>query len=1538
MNEIRDRLARMTPQERAALIGKVRQRHRAGSATIPRRSAGRRMPLSSAQERLWFLEQLDPDHVSQNIAGTLVLDGPFDPERLRRAMESVQRRHEVLRTAIRADGQGVEQVVLPEPVLEYQYVDLVDDDESERTGMRDTPVEELLRGMAVRRFDPASGRMLRLCIVRTSRLRHIVLVSMHHMVGDGGSIPLMIHEAWLGYRAAGKGEFSELAVQYGDYAAWQRRELERDVEGRVMSHWRDALEGMPQRIGLRSDKKRKRSSEPGGRSARQKLHVSSDLVTRIREVASGMGATPFHVYMAAYGVALMRFGAGDDFAIGVPVSLRTHPELQPLIGCFLNMLPIRMDMRGGLSFGEVVLGVRQGMLSALEHVDTPFEEIVANLSHERDATSTPIFQVTFSFERSPETRMDIEPGLKGSFQELALGNSVYDFSLELNQEDRDVSGWVDYSIELYDEHYVRRFLDAFLMVLRNGVEALQTPVDRLPILSQDEREQVLNGFNATQAEYPREALIHELFEAQVERTPDAVAVQAEDGSLTYADLNSKANQLAHLLRALRDERGQPMVGPDASVAISTERSLEMVVGLLGILKAGGAYVPVDPEYPVERVEYMLKDSQARVLLTQKVLLERLPASVQATGMVVLLDEEGTYAGQSQTNPGRQDTGITSRNLAYVIYTSGSTGLPKGVMVEHQGVCNLAQVQGNIFAVDDSSRVLQFASLSFDACTWELVMALSHGAQLHLGSTEVLMPGEPLCWLLEDRGITHVTLPPAALGVMENVPALEDLQVLVVAGETCPIGTARAWSQGRRFVNAYGPTEATVCATMQVIDDGLDEAQSNLPIGRPIANARVYILDGQGQPMPLGVAGEIYIGGEGVARGYLNRPELTAERFVKDPFAGGEGARMYRTGDLGRWREDGTIEYLGRNDDQVKIRGFRIELGEIEARLLELQAVREAVVLAREDVPGDRRLVAYWTQGDKEQELEVESLREHLKAELPGYMVPSAFVRLEAMPLTPNGKVDRKALPAPDASALVAREYEAPQGQAEEVLAAIWQELLGVEKVGRHDSFFDLGGHSLQITQVVSQVNEKLGVDVSVRMLFEHSTLKDLADVIDARNTEGGQDGPADHVALVNLDDEVVLDSTIHVSEALAPAVSLNDARSVLLTGATGFLGAFLLRDLVQRSRAQVYCLVRADDETLAMERIVQGLAKYDLWDESMRERIVPICGDLAKPLLGLGPARFESLADDVDLIVHNGAWVNFLYPYEVLKDANVLGTQEVLRLATRIRLKPVHHVSTISVFPAHEHMRRITESTELDSWKGLQGGYSQSKWVAEKLMFLAAERGIPVCIHRPGSISGDTLHGACPTHDLIFRLMKTCVELSMAPDLGDFINMAPVDYVSAAIVQLARQLPGGKVSSSPQVSHLVNPHRISSNRFYEMVSGLGYPVKLVPADQWYPAMLTAARRSEEHALYRFLPILSGAKGDEPSDDGTTAQEMHQPEYECVQTQVALEGSGIVCPELDEELLALYFEYFEHTGFLRRLPRQEEDNPKVETPVGKVLGM
>ena len=606
---------------------------------------------------------------------------------------------------------------------------------------------------------------------------------------------------------------------------------------------------------------------------------------------------------------------------------------------------------------------------------------------------------------------------------------------------------------------------------------------------------LISDFNDTAVHYPKEMLIHELFEQQVERTPEALAVQYEGEGLTYAELNAKANQLAHRLREMRDETGGAIVGPDALVAISVERSLEMVVGLLGILKAGAAYVPVDPEYPAERIAYMLEDSQARVLLTQKRLQERLAGAVQAADggieEIVLLDEGSTYAGQPERSIGRKETGQTSSNLAYVIYTSGSTGLPKGVMIEHSGVGNLALLLQKELRVDETSRVLQFASFSFDACVWEVVVSLLHGASLQLSTKERLMPGEPLRALLQERGITHAMLPPMALSALGEPEGLESLQTVSVGGDVCPPQLAQQWSDAARFVNAYGPTEATVCATMfRVEAEWAADAGQSLPIGGPVANARVYILDEQRKPVPLGVAGELYVGGAGVARGYLNRAELTAERFMDDPFSDDPGARMYRTGDLGRWRADGLIEYLGRNDFQVKIRGFRIELGEIEARLAELPGVRDAVVIAREDHPGDKRLVAYWTVREElpEEALpDVEQLRDHLKAELPAYMVPSAFVKLEAMPLTPNGKVDRKALPVPDAEAVVRHEYEAPQGPVEEVLAGIWQELLGVDRVGRNDSFFDLGGHSLLAVQLMQRMAEQ-GVSTTLASLFQEPTV------------------------------------------------------------------------------------------------------------------------------------------------------------------------------------------------------------------------------------------------------------------------------------------------------------------------------------------------------------------------------------------------------------------------------------------------------------------
>jgi len=597
-------------------------------------------------------------------------------------------------------------------------------------------------------------------------------------------------------------------------------------------------------------------------------------------------------------------------------------------------------------------------------------------------------------------------------------------------------------------------------------------------LDDEERMQVTEQFNATAADYPKEAVIQELFEAQVERTPEGVAVVYEEEQLTYRELNRRANQLARYLR----RRG---IGPEEAVGIAVERSPEMIVGLLGILKSGGAYVPLDAGYPAERLAYMLEDAGPRVVLTQERLRDRLP---ETSAGVILLDRDWPEIAQEDgMNLTRSDAGVSSRNLAYVIYTSGSTGQPKGVMVEHRGLCNLAHARVAALDLHPNDRLLQFASLSFDVCSSEVATALCSGATLCLAARADLMPGEPLAATIAGLKITHALI---TVGAMAALPAdrdLTSLKTLIVGGEACPASVVQRWAAGRRLINEYGPTETTVVASMYPCDP---QEEGDPPIGRPIANTRIYILDGERQPVPIGAVGELYIGGVGVARGYRNRPDLTAERFLKDPFSGEPEARMYRTGDLGRWRADGNIEYVGRGDDQVKIRGYRIELGEIETQLRRHPTVNEAVVMAREDRPGEKRLVAYVTAADGG--VSADMLRTHLKGALPDYMVPAAVVVLERLPLTANGKVDRKALPEPDVEALERQPYRAPEGPMEEELARIWQELLEVERVGRDDNFFDLGGHSLLAVAAESRLRSA-GIGVPLIALFQHPTIKTLAE-------------------------------------------------------------------------------------------------------------------------------------------------------------------------------------------------------------------------------------------------------------------------------------------------------------------------------------------------------------------------------------------------------------------------------------------------------------
>ncbi|HET8774745.1 MAG TPA: amino acid adenylation domain-containing protein, partial [Thermoanaerobaculia bacterium] len=805
------------------------------------------------------------------------------------------------------------------------------------------------------------------------------------------------------------------------------------------------------------------------------MRLEGELAQRLRESASQLGVPPSVLFHVAWAQVLARCTGRSEVVFGTVLSgrLQGAAGADRALGMFINTLPLRISMAGDA--GEVVRQSYQRMVSLLGHEQAP-------LSMAQRCSGVPaplpLFTTLLNYRHSADARAEAPAQEMEGMRLLSVHEAVnYPLAVAIDDFGRDfslkVQGLRTLNIERMNG-YLSTALQALVAALETGD---RRPLATLEVLPADERAQLAEGFNATAVPYPQDLVLHELFARHAAARPDAVALMFEGQSLTYGELDARANQLAHELIALG-------IQAEDRVAVAVERGFELLVGFLGIFKAGGAYLPLDPAYPAERLQYMLDDAAPKVVLTQEHLRPQIPAA----GVPVLAFDAQDFRARLAAQPSHApDARVTRRSLAYVIYTSGSTGRPKGVMVEHGGLCNLAYTFRDVFTVDAESRVLQFASAAFDASVSEFAKAFGAGATLCLAPRHALMPGEPLQATMRDLAITHATLPSIALSACGDAdfPAL---QCLIVAGDACPPALVQRWHRVLRFYNGYGPTENTVCATLHPCTETYPDT---VPIGRPMANARVYLLDAHRQLVPVGVEGEIYIAGAGLARGYLNRPDLTAERFVANPFVSDAGARMYKTGDLGRWQPDGTIEYRGRNDFQVKIRGFRIELGEIEAKLNACAGVREAAVIAREDAPGDKRLVAYVVAEDGAV-LQVAELRAALAAELPDYMLPSAFVQLDAIPVTTNGKLDRKALPAPETAALSVREYEPPQGEMEETVAAVWQELLKVPRVGRHDNFFELGGHSLLAVRIMAALNARLELQVSIRDVFESATVSALA--------------------------------------------------------------------------------------------------------------------------------------------------------------------------------------------------------------------------------------------------------------------------------------------------------------------------------------------------------------------------------------------------------------------------------------------------------------
>ena len=1028
------------------------------------------IPLSFAQERLWFLNQLEGDSAAYNEAAAINISGDLNVTALEQALVEIVRRHEVLRTSFQMKDGVPYQIISPTPNITFDVVDLQKLPET----LQSDEVTSKANYFVQKPFDLSEGPLLRVSLLHIGENSYILIFVMHHIVGDGWSIEVLQRELNSIYSAYCQGKDSplpELKIQYADFTFWQRQWLTSERLANQLSYWKEQLAGVPPLLELPTD--RSRPPVQTFRGSKECFVISASLTSSLKNLSKKSGVTLYMTLLAAFSTLLYRYSGQSDIVVGSPIAGRNRSEIEGLIGFLVNTLVLRIKFEENLSFQKLIARVREVTLDAYEHQDLPFEQLVSELQPERTLSYSPLCQVMFVLQNVPIIEMELS-GITWNPLSIEAVVAKFDLTLSIEETDSVLRTTWEYNTDLFDASTVQRMAGHFQTLLESIAVNPRERVSVLPLLSEAERHQILVEWNDTATEYPSDKCIHQLFSEHVSCTPDAVAVVFEESQLTYRELNDRANQLAHYLRSLG-------VGPEVLVGICVERSLEMVVGLLGILKAGGAYVPLDPAYPPERIAYILSDARVTVLLTQSKLLSDLTKS---DGKVVCLDRDwGAIASWNEENPENQ---AKSSNLAYIIYTSGSTGKPKGVMVAHKGLCNLARAQMELFDIQPVSRVLQFASLSFDASIWEIVMAFCAGARLCMGTSSELRPGPDLIALLQKQAITHVTLPPSTLATMTggNLPGLLNI---IVAGEASNKELVEKWSLGRRLFNAYGPTESTICATVAECSDSKQQPT----IGRPIANTQVYILDSNLQPVPIGVPGELYIGGAGLARGYLNRPELTCSKFIPHPFSNSPGARLYKTGDRARYRTDGNIEFLGRIDNQVKIRGFRIELGEIEATLAQHPAVVQAVVIAREDIPGDKRLVAYIVANREPPT--VSELRDFLKSKLPGYMVPAAFVTLEAMPLTPNGKVSRRALPAPEGiRPELARTYVMPQTESEKLIAGVWQDVLKLDKVGIGDNFFDLGGNSLLIVRVQSKLLSIFERELSIVDLFTFPTIQQLA--------------------------------------------------------------------------------------------------------------------------------------------------------------------------------------------------------------------------------------------------------------------------------------------------------------------------------------------------------------------------------------------------------------------------------------------------------------
>jgi thioester reductase-like protein/amino acid adenylation domain-containing protein len=1761
-------------------------------------------PLSPMQQGLLFHSLYEPKSGVYFNQLSCTLGENLNVSALEQAWQQVVNRHPVLRTAFHWKRREQPfQVVYREVKLPVEHLDWRGVSLEEQQKLLDN----FLCSDRERGFNFSQPPLMRLTLIQLEN-NYQLIWSQHHLIIDGWSSGLVLKEVFDIYNALERGQDLPMprSRPYGDYIAW----LGKQDMSRAETFWRRKLEGFTAPTPFRVDRVLGNPASEEKSHAQQKIQLSPDTTTALKSLAGQHQLTLNTLVQGAFALLLSRYSGEEDVVFGATSSGRPGDlvGVESMVGLFINTLPIRVRVTPDELLLPWLKNLQAQQTEARQYEYSPLVEIQAWSDVPR---GTPLFESILVFENYP-----VDPSLLEQTDKLEVRevrsieltnyplNAIASVGLQLSLS-------LEYDRQRFDAATITRMLGHFRTLLEEMVTNCDRHLKDLQLLTEAERYQLLVEWNDTQADYLKDKCIHELFEEQVERCKNSIAVVLQDQQLTYQELNARANQLAHHLQTLGVE-------PEVLVGICVERSLDMVVGVLGILKAGGVYVPLDPNWPPERLQQISLALNIRCIVTQYSQLRTLqdsqwklpkltdvicldvntpkpppeplkPNAVRAlwdyvaeqavdritaggfissytgnpfseaevdeyqtrvlklaqpylgsdkrvleigcgSGLIMfaiaphvsqyigldpseitqtrnreyaaknghsnielrtgfahdlaslqansfdlivlastvqffpghfylhqtlemalqLLTPGGTiliadimdarrkdefktsledFKNQHRHDPNiktktqldnelylnegffkdlngdfaqiadvtvlyrergfenelryRYDviikksqestevsssvkqknlwTGwhlkqqlesnlssrVTSANLAYIIHTSGSTGVPKGVAICHKSVVNLIDWVNKTYQVRSSDRILFITSLCFDLSVYDIFGLLAAGGSIRVASESECRDAEQLLQILDREPITFWDSAPAALAQLvpffpstNSIHQKNQLRLVFLSGDWIPItlpDIVKKTFPGVEVISLGGATEATIWSNYYPIDK-VEPHWASIPYGKPIQNAQYYILDSQLNPCPVGIPGDLYIGGDCLAYGYFNNPVQTAERFISNPFndyreQGKEeenlwkdetgnslhpSERLYKTGDLARYLPDGNIEFLGRSDRQVKIRGFRIECGEIEAVLSRHSQVQQVIVTDREDIPDNKQLAAYvvlkqfCNLAAQKPALAISELRSFLKENLPSYMIPAAFIFMEALPLTPNGKMDYRALPAPES---IRRDREAicvePRTPVEEELVRIWAGVLRTEQVSIHDNFFNLGGHSLLVTQLLFRVRERFQVELPLRSLFEMPTIASLAESIELARQTGAS--TIDTKSTVDLNAEAVLDSTIHPE---IPIEHTTEPACIFLTGATGFVGAFLLDALLQQTQADIYCLVRSSNVEEGKKKIQNSLESYFLWNESLNSRIIPVVGDLSQPRLGLTEEQFRVMASKLDIIYHNGAWVHHTLPYSTLKATNVLGTQEVLRLASQVKVKPIHFISTSSVFSTvgYSGIKVIQEGDSFNDKQVPSGGYAQSKWVGEKLVNIARDRGLPVCIYRLGRVSGHSQTGVFNTNDFLYKLIIGCIQLGSVPDGNMMENIVPVDYVSNAIAHLSRQK-----ESLNKVFHLVNSQPLHSNMLIESIRSFGYPLKQIPYDQWQAELIKIAGSFPEHPLYPLVPFFPARNSQENTSNSAVLQ------FDCQNTIDGLAGTSIVCPPVSDRLLITYLSYLIKSGYLDAI--QPNPNPK-----------